>query len=180
MEFPDLPDFFRGPKKHINFSNINFLAPTQNTPFWATRKKFMCLISWERTQKRDPHKLFRGDFGGQKGSPKRAIFGHKKFSLLFFSCPYFWEKVKRGVSKPEGFPLFSGNVRIVSRTLLGVFFNKIGRPRKRKRTSREKPRKNGKITENLGSPKTAKLNGNKTTKKEGQVVQTGNPPVYLP
>ena len=34
--------------------------------------------------KRDPHKLFRGDFGGQKRGPKWAIFGHKKFSLLFF------------------------------------------------------------------------------------------------
>ena len=41
---------------------------------------FMCLISWERTQKGDPHKLFRGGFLGQKRGPKRAIFGHKKFS----------------------------------------------------------------------------------------------------
>ena len=39
------------------------------------------------TKKRAPHKLFRGDFWGQKGGPKRAIVGHKKFSLLFFfSC----------------------------------------------------------------------------------------------
>ena len=52
----------------------------------------MCLISWERTQKRDPHKLFRGDFGGPKGGPKRAIFGHKKFSLLFFpGLKSFWK-----------------------------------------------------------------------------------------
>ena len=41
-------------------------------------------LSWERTQKREPHKLFRGISWGQKGGPKRAIFGHKKFSLLFF------------------------------------------------------------------------------------------------
>ena len=47
----------------------------------------MCLISWERTRKRDPHKLFRGDFGGQNRGPKRAIFGHKKFSFLFFFLP---------------------------------------------------------------------------------------------
>ena len=45
----------------------------------------MCLISWELTQKEDPHKLFGGDFRGQKGGPKRAIFGHKKFSFLFFA-----------------------------------------------------------------------------------------------
>ena len=44
----------------------------------------MCLMSWESTKKNDPRKLFQGDFLGQKGSPKRAIFGHKKFSLLFF------------------------------------------------------------------------------------------------
>ena len=80
--------YVKGRKKHINFFNINFLAPTQNLPFWAPRKKFMCLISWQRTQKRDPHKLFRGDLGGQKRGPKQAIFGHKKFCLLLFSCPY--------------------------------------------------------------------------------------------
>ena len=44
----------RGQKKHINFFNINFLAPTQNTRFWAPRKKLMCLISWERKQKKGP------------------------------------------------------------------------------------------------------------------------------
>ena len=68
----------RGRKKHINFFNINFLPPTRNPPFWAPRKKFMCLISWERAQKRDPHKLFRGDFWGQKErkiSPKRKFLG---------------------------------------------------------------------------------------------------------
>ena len=73
----------RGRKNHINS-----LAPTQNPPIWTPRKKFMCLISWERAQKRDPHKLlFRGHFWGQKRGPKRAIFGHKKFSLLFFFLP---------------------------------------------------------------------------------------------
>ena len=60
---------YRGQKKHINFSNINFLSPAQNPPFWAPRKKFMCLISWERAQKRDPHKLFWGVFGSRKGVP---------------------------------------------------------------------------------------------------------------
>ena len=78
----------RDGKKHINFFNINFLPPTQNAQFWALRKKFMCLISWERTQKRNPHKLFRGEIWRQKGGPKRAILGCKKFSLLFSSYPY--------------------------------------------------------------------------------------------
>ena len=50
-------------------------------PFLAPRKKFMCLISWERSQRRDPHKLLRGDYWVKKG----AIFGHQKFSFFFFS-----------------------------------------------------------------------------------------------
>ena len=33
--------------------------------------------------KRDPHKLFRGDFWGQKAGPKQAIFGCKKFYCSF-------------------------------------------------------------------------------------------------
>ena len=44
----------------------------------------MCLISGERTQKQDPNELLRGGFCGSKGGPKRAILGHKEFSLLFF------------------------------------------------------------------------------------------------
>ena len=65
---------YEGPKyvtetKHINFFNINILAPTQNPSFGAPEKKFMCLISWERTQKRDQHKLFRGIFGVKNGVP---------------------------------------------------------------------------------------------------------------
>ena len=80
--------FLGGQKKHMNFFNINFWPPPK-PPFWAPRKKFVCLVSWERTQKRDPHKLFRGDCWGQKRGPKRGIFGHKKFGLVFFSCPNF-------------------------------------------------------------------------------------------
>ena len=32
----------RGPKKHINFFDINFLAPTQNPPLWAPPPKSLC------------------------------------------------------------------------------------------------------------------------------------------
>ena len=87
-----------------------------------------------------------------------------------------WEKLNRGVSKPGGFPLFSGKVQIVSRTLSGLFLvGALKRPRKRKKTNRENPRtipeQIGKIPETSGkSPK-----GQKRTKKEGQ-VQIGNPP----
>ena len=67
----------------MNFFNINFWPPPKTPDFGPPEKKFMCLISWERTQKRNTHKFFRGDFWGQKGGPKRAIFGHKKFSDCF-------------------------------------------------------------------------------------------------
>ena len=75
----------KGWKKHINFFNINFLDPTQ-TPILGLRKKVYVSHFLGKNAKRDPHKLFRVDFWGQKRGPKRAIFGHKKFSLLF-SCP---------------------------------------------------------------------------------------------
>ena len=82
------PEHTKGRKKHINFFNINFLVPSQNPHFGPPeKKKFMCLISWERTQKGNPHKLFRGDVWGPGRGPKRAVFGHKKSSLLFLSGP---------------------------------------------------------------------------------------------
>ena len=90
-------NMIKGRKKHITFCNINILVPTQNPLlFWAPRKIYVPYIlaknarkgpTWERTQKRDPLKLFRGNFRGRKWGPKRAIFGHEKVSLLFFSCP---------------------------------------------------------------------------------------------
>ena len=72
-------------KKTHNFFNINFLTPHPKRPILDTQKKLMCLNSWEGTQKRDPHELFWGDFWGQKRGP---IFGHEKFTLLFFARPY--------------------------------------------------------------------------------------------
>ena len=82
--------FFRGAEKAHKLFQHKLFGPHPKPPILCPQKKFMCLISWERTQKRDPHKFFRGDFWGRKRGPKRVIFGHKKFSLLFFSCPYFW------------------------------------------------------------------------------------------
>ena len=74
--------------------------------------------------------------------------------------------------KPSGFPLLSGKVRIVSRTLSGTVprrcFYQINRPRKRERTNRENPGKIGKAQERI-----------KRIKKEGQ-VQIGKPPRLKP
>ena len=72
-----------------------------------------------------------------------------------------------GVSKPGCFPLFSGKVRIVSRTLSGLFLvGALNRPRKRKRTNRENPRT---IPEQIGKiPKKSgkSQKGQKRTKKD--------------
>ena len=89
--FPELP---KGLKKHVNFFNISFLAPTQNPP--PRKKKIMCLISYflGKNAKKGPTSTFSGGFWGQKRGPKRAIFGHRKFSLLFFPCPYFYREQK--------------------------------------------------------------------------------------
>ena len=84
-----------------------------------------------------------------------------------------WEKLNRGVSKPGCFPLFSGQVQIVSRTLSGLFLvGALNRPRKRKRTNRENPRT---IPEQIGEIPGKVPKGQKRTKKEGQ-VQIGKPP----
>ena len=78
------PRMSRGQKKHKNFFNINFLAPTQNPPFWALRKKFMCLISWERTQKGTHINFFGGIFGVRNGVPNGPFSATKSLVYCFF------------------------------------------------------------------------------------------------
>ena len=93
------------------------------------------------------------------------------------------EKLNRGVSKPGGFPLFSGKVQIVSRTLSGLFLvGALNRPRERRRTNRENhrsiPEQIGKIPEKLGSESPKK--DEKGQKKEGQVQIGQTPPRLKP
>ena len=84
--FPEVPlkfpRFFGTEKAHTLFQHKLF-GPHPKHPIWAPRKELMCLISWARTQKGDPHKLFWGNLRGQKGGPKQPIFGHIKFSFFF-------------------------------------------------------------------------------------------------
>ena len=128
-------------------------------------------------------KLFREFFGAV-----RAFFG---FGVLFWApdqiqvlevqdplCRNFLEKLNRGVSKPGGFPLFSGKVQIVSRTLSGLFL--VGavtnRPRKRKehigKIPEESPHKSGTSQKNQESPKK-----DKKGQKRKDKSRSGNPPV---
>ena len=88
-----------------------------------------------------------------------------------------WEKLNRGVSKPGGFPLFSGKVQIVSRTLSGLFLvGALIRPRKRKGTNRENPRtipeQIGKIPENRESPEKDKKKGRTSPDREAPPFET--------
>ena len=95
----ELPEQFKGQKKHMNFFNINFSPPTRKPPFWAPRKRVYVPHFLGRTQKKGPAQTFSGGFWGQKGGPKRASLGHKKFCLLFFSCPYHSQNHFRSVTE---------------------------------------------------------------------------------
>ena len=92
----------------------------------------------------------------------------------------YWEKLNRGVSKPGCFPLFSGKVQIVSRTLSGLFLvGALNRARKRKRTIRENPRTIPEQIRKIPEKSGKSQKGQKRTKKEGQ-VQIGKPPRLKP
>ena len=93
---------------------------------------------------------------------------------------YCWEKLNRGGSKPGGFPLFSGKVLIVLRTFSELFrVGAVNRPRKRKRTNRENPRRVPELIRKIPEKSGKSQKGQKRTKKEGQ-VQIGKPPRLNP
>ena len=58
----------------------------------------MCLISWERTQKRDPRELFRGDFGVKNGDPNGPFSAPKSLMIVVVSCPSWETGQKKGGS----------------------------------------------------------------------------------
>ena len=53
----------------------------------------MCLISWERTPKRDQHKLFRGDFWPQKGAPNGAFSATKSLVYCLFPALIYEQQI---------------------------------------------------------------------------------------
>ena len=115
--------------------------------------------------------------------PKKRAKETPKSFLQCFACFRLlsWERLNRGVSKPGCFPLFSGMVQIVSRTLSGLFLaGALNRPRKRKGTNRENPRTipeqiGKKIPENRESPKK-----DEKGQKRKDKSRSGNPPVWNP
>ena len=99
------------------------------------------------------------------GTLRQSVPQNGRVHLHIMIKPFF--KLNRGVSKPGCFPLFSGKVQIVSRTLSGQFLvGALNRPRKRKRANRENPRtvpeQIGKIPEKSGKSQ----KGQKRTKKD--------------
>ena len=92
---------------------------------------------------------------GISGVSRPTILGIVQFAIL--DCMP-WEKLNRGVSKPGGFPLFSGSVLIVSRTLSGLFV--VGAVKK---VEKEEKGKSGKFPK---SPRTNRKN--RESSKKGQ------------
>ena len=86
--------FPKGPKKHINFFNINFLAPTQNAPFWVPRKS-LCASFPGKGRKKGTHINFFGRILGSKGAPNGPFPATKSSVYCFFpalipSKPLVW------------------------------------------------------------------------------------------
>ena len=61
---------YKGQKKRHVLSTKKLLASTSaEHSVLGPQKKFMCLISWERTQEKDPYIFYRGDFRVKVGVP---------------------------------------------------------------------------------------------------------------
>ena len=72
----------RTEKAHKLFQHQLF-GPHPKPPFWAPRKKLMCLISWERTPKKT-HTNFSGGFGGSKTGSQTGHFRSQKVKFIVF------------------------------------------------------------------------------------------------
>ena len=96
------------------------------------------------------------------GPPKSEPNHPKQVSELGFGSSeekgVHWEKIDRVVSKPGPFPLFSGKVRIVSRTISGLFLvGAVNRLRRGQgqigKIPGQSPDSSGKSRKNRESPK---------------------------
>ena len=116
--------------------------------------------------------------------PSVLVFFFLKSTVPAFSSFSDWEKLNGGgfqTQKPGGFPLFSGKVQIVSRTLSGLFLvGAVNRPSHLKRTNREIPRRVpgqiGKIPKKTGKSQ----RGRKRTKKGRTSPDREAPPFETP
>ena len=72
-------------------------GPTQNPPFWAPRKKFVCLVSWKRSEKGTHINFFEGILGWKKVA-NRPFSATKSLVYCFF----------RALGKERLFAFYSG------------------------------------------------------------------------
>ena len=80
----DLCAIFRGPKKHINFFNLNFLAPIQKARVWTPRES-LCASFPAKGRKKGTHINFsRGIFGPKRGSQTGYFRPQKSLVYCFF------------------------------------------------------------------------------------------------
>ena len=95
----------RGPKKHINFFNINFLAPTQNTLVWPPEKS-LCASFPGKGRKKGIHINFSWGFLGSKRVSQNGTFSATKSSVHCFFLPLSIKSVFKSCplcrSKREG------------------------------------------------------------------------------
>ena len=90
----DIPNFLRNiPSRHMDmgtekahklFEHQLFDPHPKHPIFDHQKKKFMCLISWERTQKRNKNINFLGEIWGQKGAPNGPFLATKCLVYCFF------------------------------------------------------------------------------------------------
>ena len=89
----------RGRKKHINFFNINFLAPTRSTPIWAPRKKFIASFPGKGRTKGAHINFFGGIFGAKKGVPNGPFWATKSKVDCSFPALMWCPQLEIGTGK---------------------------------------------------------------------------------
>ena len=98
------------PAPHIQGKSMNTILHKHGPKCFKTRQiwqlgglyfcQSLCASFLGKERKKGPHKFYRGDLGGQKQGPKRAIFGHEMFS--FFFSALLRDQFRRRGWLPEG------------------------------------------------------------------------------
>ena len=105
--------FSWGRKKHINFFNINFLAPTQNPPSGPPEKS-LCASFPGKEHKKGTHINFFGGIWGVKHGVPNGEFSATK-SLVYFFFPALMNL--RGLPAPSQSPsqsaIFLSELRVL-------------------------------------------------------------------
>ena len=88
----------------VQKTQINFLPPTQNSPFRAPRKKVQVPRPLGKNAKKDPHKLYQGNFGVENWVPNRPFLPHNVSFFRWRSKGESKKNVGNCRGKPVPFP----------------------------------------------------------------------------